>query len=151
MDYDAAGNLYISSFTGGSIFRIAPDRSVTKIASGFTTPADISVDNVSVEDLEEAVTYPVDAFLSRDYAEAEKDKLWAKVWQMAGRLEEIPEVGDFITYEIGDDSIIVVRSAPDTIKAYHNVCAHRGRRLIDTLDGHRALLVLRRKGPHCLP
>ena len=44
MDYDAAGNLYISSFTGGSIFRIAPDRSVTKIASGFTTPADISVD-----------------------------------------------------------------------------------------------------------
>ncbi len=44
MDYDSAGNLYVSSFTGGTIFRIAPNRSVTRIASGLTTPADISVD-----------------------------------------------------------------------------------------------------------
>ncbi len=97
--------------------------------------ASTSVDNVTVEDLEDAVTYPVDAFLSREYAEAEKDRLWAKVWQMAGRVEEIPEVGDFITYEIGDDSIIVTRSAPDTIKAFHNVCAHRGSRLVSTPCG----------------
>ncbi len=46
-DYDSAGNLYISSFTGGSIFRIAPDRSVKEFASGLTTPADISVDRAS--------------------------------------------------------------------------------------------------------
>ena len=98
-------------------------------------PASISVENVSVEDLEEAVTYPVDAFLSKEYADAEKERLWPKIWQMAGRVEEIPEVGDFLTYEVGDDSIIVVRNAPDTIKAFHNVCAHRGRRLIDTPCG----------------
>ena len=54
---------------------------------------------------------------------------------MAGRVEEIPEVGSFITYDIGDDSIVVVRAAPDTIKAYHNVCPHRGRRLIGTPPG----------------
>jgi phenylpropionate dioxygenase-like ring-hydroxylating dioxygenase large terminal subunit len=100
-----------------------------------TEPANISVDNVTVEDLEEAVTYPVEAFLSKEYAEAEKESLWPKIWQMAGRVEEIPEVGDFLTYEVGDDSIIVVRSAPDTISAFHNVCAHRGRRLIDTPCG----------------
>jgi phenylpropionate dioxygenase-like ring-hydroxylating dioxygenase large terminal subunit len=87
---------------------------------------------VTEEDLDHPLTYPVDAFLSKDYAEAEKELLWPKVWQMAGRVEEIPEVGNFFTYEIGDDSIIIVRSAPDTIKAFHNVCPHRGRRLVNT-------------------
>ncbi|MFD1814648.1 aromatic ring-hydroxylating oxygenase subunit alpha [Rhodococcus gannanensis] len=80
---------------------------------------------------------PVEAYTSRDYARAEGDKLWAKVWQQVGRVEELPRVGDFLTYEIMDDSIIVVRTAPDTLRAYYNVCAHRGRRLVDTPPGAR--------------
>ena len=91
--------------------------------------------NVTVEELAEPVTYPVEAFISPDYARAEADRLWAKVWQHAGRVEEIPEVGDYITYEIGDDSILIVRNAPDSIKAYHNVCPHRGRRLVNAANG----------------
>ncbi|MBY0422703.1 MAG: aromatic ring-hydroxylating dioxygenase subunit alpha [Parvularculaceae bacterium] len=91
--------------------------------------------NVSVEELEEPVTYPVDAFLSPDYAKLEVDRLWAKVWQQAGRVEEIPNVGDFITYDIGADSILIVRAAPDRIRAFHNVCPHRGRRLVDIPGG----------------
>ena len=89
---------------------------------------------VTAEDLvaERAVTYGTEAFLSADYAVAEKELLWPKVWQMAGRLEDIPEVGDFFTYDICDESIIVVRTAPDTVKAFHNVCAHRGRQLVDS-------------------
>lgn len=87
---------------------------------------------LSVEDLAEPLTYSVEAFTSREYADAEADLLWARVWQHAGRVEEVPNVGDFITYDIGDDSIIIVRSGPDTLRAYHNVCPHRGRRLIDT-------------------
>ena len=91
--------------------------------------------NISVEDLAEPLTYPVEAFLSPEYAKAEADRLWAKVWQMAGRAEEVPEVGNFITYDIGDDSILIVRAAPDKLKAFHNVCPHRGRRLVDTPNG----------------
>ena len=91
--------------------------------------------NVSVEDLAEPVTYPVEAFVSPDYARAEADRLWAKVWQHAGRVEEIPEPGDYITYEVGEESILIVRTATGAIKAYHNVCPHRGRRLIDTPPG----------------
>ncbi|MES2490168.1 MAG: aromatic ring-hydroxylating dioxygenase subunit alpha [Pseudomonadota bacterium] len=90
------------------------------------------IDNLSIEDLSEPLTYSTEAFLSRDYAKAEGDKLWAKVWQHAGRVEEIPEVGSFITYNVGVESIIIVRTAADTIKAYHNVCSHRGRQLVDT-------------------
>jgi phenylpropionate dioxygenase-like ring-hydroxylating dioxygenase large terminal subunit len=91
--------------------------------------------NVTVDELAEPLTYGVEAFTSREYAQAEADRLWAKVWQMAGRAEEIPDVGSYLTYEIGDDSIIVVRTAPDKLKAYHNVCPHRGRRLISTPPG----------------
>ena len=86
--------------------------------------------NVDVEELSEPLTCSVEPHISEDYARAEADRLWPKVWQHAGRVEEIPNVGDFLTYDIGDDSIIVVRTAPDTIKAYHNVCSHRGRRLV---------------------
>lgn len=89
----------------------------------------------TVEDLTAAVTIGAEAYTSEEYARAERDRLWRKVWQQVGRIEEIPEVGNYLTYEILDDSIIVVRTAPDTIKAYHNVCPHRGRRLVDVPQG----------------
>ncbi len=91
--------------------------------------------NINLEDLAEPLVFPVDAYVSREYAKAEGDRLWAKVWQHAGRVEEIPQVGDYITYEIATDSILIVRTAPDTLKAYHNVCPHRGRRLVDVPKG----------------
>ena len=68
-------------------------------------------------------------YISPEYARAEKEKLWLKVWQVACREEEIPNVGDFYTYDILDQSVIVVRTGEDEIVAYHNACRHRGRRL----------------------
>jgi phenylpropionate dioxygenase-like ring-hydroxylating dioxygenase large terminal subunit len=91
----------------------------------------------SREELAEPVTIPVEAYTSREYARAERDKLWRKVWLQAGRVEDLPEVGSYLTFNITDDSILLVRTTPDTIKAYHNVCVHRGRRLIDTPAGAR--------------
>ena len=49
-------------------------------------------------------------YTSRAFHEREKEKLWGRVWQMACRLEEIPEVGDTVVYDICDKSIIVVRA-----------------------------------------
>jgi phenylpropionate dioxygenase-like ring-hydroxylating dioxygenase large terminal subunit len=89
----------------------------------------------AIEKLEDPVTVPVDAYVSEDYVRLERDKLWRKVWLQVGREEEIPEVGNFLTYDILDDSLIVVRSAPDKIRAFYNVCSHRGRRLVDTPPG----------------
>ena len=86
-------------------------------------------------DLTEAVTIPVEAYVSKDYALAERDRLWRKTWQQAGRLEDIPEVGNYMTYEILDDSVIIVRTGPDSVNAFFNVCSHRGRRLVDTPPG----------------
>jgi phenylpropionate dioxygenase-like ring-hydroxylating dioxygenase large terminal subunit len=86
-------------------------------------------DSPPVVPADEPVVIPIEAYTSEAYARAENEKLWGKVWQAACRTEEIAEVGDYVTYDILDESIIVVRTAPDTISAYYNVCQHRGRRL----------------------
>jgi phenylpropionate dioxygenase-like ring-hydroxylating dioxygenase large terminal subunit len=89
------------------------------------------------DQLEAPVTIGSEAYISADYARAERDLLWRKTWLQAGRLEDIPEPSNFITYDILDDSIIVMRTDAETIRAFHNVCPHRGRRLIDTPPGAR--------------
>jgi phenylpropionate dioxygenase-like ring-hydroxylating dioxygenase large terminal subunit len=70
-----------------------------------------------------------DRYTSPDFFAREMRMLWPRVWQWACRLEHIPEVGDYIVYDIGPHSILVTRTAPDTIKAYHNACLHRGTQL----------------------
>jgi phenylpropionate dioxygenase-like ring-hydroxylating dioxygenase large terminal subunit len=80
---------------------------------------------------DDPVIIPVEAYISADYARQEARKLWRRVWQVACREEEIPEIGDFYTYDIAEESIIIARVGPGAadIAAYHNVCPHRGRRL----------------------
>src|SRR5690349_3854805 len=63
---------------------------------------------------------PKEDYVSRDFARLEQQRLWPRAWQMACREEEIPRVGDYVTYDILDESIILVRVAPDRIAAYHN-------------------------------
>ena len=84
-------------------------------------------------------------YVSRDFARLEAEQLWPRSWQMACREEEIPKVGDYVTYDVLDESIIVVRTAADTISAYHNACQHRGRRLTEGC-GHTSRLHCRFHG-----
>lgn len=65
-------------------------------------------------------------YFSREWHEREIQKVWRKTWQLACRLEHIPNVGDHIVYEIVHDSLIVVRTKTDEIRAYVNSCLHRG-------------------------
>ena len=56
-----------------------------------------------------AADIPRARYVSREFHELEKEKLWKKVWQMACREEDIPDVGDTLVYDICDLSILVVR------------------------------------------
>jgi phenylpropionate dioxygenase-like ring-hydroxylating dioxygenase large terminal subunit len=71
---------------------------------------------------------PASDYISPEFAQLEYERLWPKVWQLACREEEIPKVGDYVTYEIGNQSFIIVRSR-EGIRSFYNVCLHRGRRL----------------------
>lgn len=88
---------------------------------------------------------PKEDYYSPAFARLEEERLWPYVWQLACRLEEIPNVGDFVTYDIIDDSIVVVRTSPIEVKAFHNVCPHRGRRLTEGC-GHSKQFVCRFHG-----
>lgn len=88
----------------------------------------ISRDGTLVESKEQHVI-PKERYVSREFFDLEMEKLWPRVWQMACREEEVPNVGDFLEYTIGDQSILITRSAADTIQAFYNTCPHRGTRL----------------------
>jgi phenylpropionate dioxygenase-like ring-hydroxylating dioxygenase large terminal subunit len=72
---------------------------------------------------------PKERYTSREFLDLEMDRLWSRVWQVACREEELGDVGDYVEYVIGDQSILIVRSGPDTFSASYNCCLHRGTRL----------------------
>ncbi|MGE0668175.1 MAG: SRPBCC family protein [Sphingomonadales bacterium] len=76
-------------------------------------------------------------YYSRDFFDREMSHMWSRVWQMACRADDIANAGDYVVHWIGNISILVVRAAPDCIKAYYNVCLHRGR-LLREQDGNTA-------------
>ena len=72
---------------------------------------------------------PARVYYAQDVHDLEVERLWGRVWQLACLEEEIPEVGDYHVYDIAHLSFLVIRTAPDQIKAYRNACLHRGRKL----------------------
>lgn len=84
-------------------------------------------------------------YLSSEAAAAEKARLWPRIWQLACREEELPGPGSFVTYDILDESVIIIRSSDDTIRAFNNACLHRGRRLTEGC-GRTSRLVCRFHG-----
>lgn len=72
---------------------------------------------------------PSKRYYDEKFFELERERLWPKVWQMACRLEEIPEIGDWVEYRNLDKSVIVTRTK-DGVKAFNNACRHRGVQLV---------------------
>ena len=75
---------------------------------------------------------PAKRYYDEGFFELEREHFWPYVWQMACRLEEIPEVGDWVEYKNLDKSVIVVRTKSG-VKAFHNACRHRG---VQLASGH---------------
>lgn len=74
---------------------------------------------------------PIDAarFYSPEFFKAECEKMWPNVWQFAAREEDMPEAGDYVTYDNAGRSYLIVRQEDGAVRAFHNVCLHRGRKL----------------------
>ena len=81
-----------------------------------------------------------EGYFSREYMQREWDKLWTRSWLIAGIESDIQEVGDFFLFNIRDESIIVTRTE-EGIKAFYNVCSHRGARLVWDERGNRKVFV----------
>lgn len=72
---------------------------------------------------------PVKRYYDQGFYDLETDKLWSRTWQMACRLEQIQNVGDWIEYSILGKSVIVTRTK-DGVRGFHNACRHRGVQLV---------------------
>jgi phenylpropionate dioxygenase-like ring-hydroxylating dioxygenase large terminal subunit len=72
---------------------------------------------------------PKERYYSREFFELEKKHLWPHEWLMAARLEEVPNPGDYVEFEVGGNSILIVRQRDGSVKALHNACRHRATEL----------------------
>jgi phenylpropionate dioxygenase-like ring-hydroxylating dioxygenase large terminal subunit len=71
-----------------------------------------------------------DRYLSPEVMEREWHRLWTRTWLLAGRASDLAKVGDWFKFDIGRESIIVVRNKSDQISALYNACRHRGNQLV---------------------
>ena len=79
---------------------------------------------------------PKERYTSKEYMQLEWERMWTKVWNMAGRESDIPNVGDYFTTELGPESLLIVREAEDKVRAFYNVCPHRGNQIRNPGMGH---------------
>ncbi|MFC7886901.1 SRPBCC family protein [Streptomyces sp. NPDC057376] len=97
-----------------------------ELVSGTGSAADTSGVPFAVQN---PLRIPRERYYDRGFFDLENEKLWPRTWQMACRLEEIPHPNDFTEYEIGTDSVLLVRQADMSVKAFHNACRHRATQL----------------------
>ena len=76
--------------------------------------------------LERARHLPGYIYNAPELYEAEKEKIFLKDWLCVARVEEIEKPGDFMTLRILDEPIVVARNGAGELRAFANVCAHRG-------------------------
>ena len=73
---------------------------------------------------------PAERYTSPDFMAREWDKMWTRTWLVAGPTSDVTEIGSHFTFEIGTESIVIVRSARDRIDAFYNVCQHRASEVV---------------------
>jgi Rieske 2Fe-2S family protein len=80
-------------------------------------------------------------YVSSDIFNADLDRIWRRHWLYAGHACQIPKSGDWMTWAIGADQVVIVHGADDRVRAFHNTCRHRGARVCGGEHGHSRMLV----------
>ena len=76
-------------------------------------------------DSSQARTLPAGFYASEEFLELEKEEIFRKEWICLGRVEEVPNPGDYFTTELIDEPLIVVRGQDKKVRVLSNVCRHR--------------------------
>jgi choline monooxygenase len=72
---------------------------------------------------------PADRYYSPAFAQLEAQRMWPKVWQVACTVDHVAEPGDYFEYRCGPNSVLIVRDDDGVLRAFQNVCRHRGNSL----------------------
>jgi len=79
----------------------------------------------------DARTLPARFYVDPGHFLAERERFHAGMWACVGREEDVPGVGDVAVREVAGESLIVARGEDGAIRAFYNVCRHRGTRLLE--------------------
>ncbi len=69
-------------------------------------------------------------YYSRDFMRKEWEQLWTRVWLIAGPRSDLEEAGDYFVFNVGRESVIVTLDDDENLRAFYNVCPHRGNQLV---------------------
>jgi glycine betaine catabolism A len=77
-----------------------------------------------------------DFYCSQEDYQVDLEMIWYRDWLFVGHDCEIANTGDYLTVQVGDYPVVIVRDRDGSIKAFHNSCRHRGSRICSTVHGN---------------
>ncbi|MDE0539102.1 MAG: Rieske 2Fe-2S domain-containing protein [Rhodospirillales bacterium] len=87
-----------------------------------------------------AETYPdlgtgplsTEPYVSAEHFERERERVFGRTWLNVGRVEDLPETGGYFARDIpaAGASVLIFRGPDGTVRGFHNVCSHRGTRMV---------------------
>ncbi|WP_324742063.1 SRPBCC family protein [Tsuneonella sp. CC-YZS046] len=86
---------------------------------------------------------PLEPYYSEEFYQAEKEQIFKRAWLVIGRVEDIPEPGDFMRRDvtIAGVSVLLTRTKGGEIRAFHNTCSHRGTEVVMAREGKASRFV----------
>lgn len=100
-----------------------------------TNPLDLQITPI-----ERAETIPSSWYINPVFLDIDSAFLFGQNWQYVGHVAQLASEGSFITAQVGNESIVVVKGAGEEIRAFFNVCRHRGGPLATESCGHTKML-----------
>ncbi len=89
------------------------------------------------------INYPLDQpfYVDDEIFKLDLKNIFNKQWVFVGHISRIPKVGDYFLFNVGKESIIIIRENEDIINAFYNVCRHRGSHICIEKEGNKKILV----------
>src|SRR5450755_896493 len=104
------------------------------------TPMALAKSDWSAADQQAGFGLPARYYYDRAVFDQEKSNVFLKSWHLVAHVNELRDCGSYVTFEVFDQSVLVVRGRDGEIRAFHNVCQHRGNRLVGMRCGKVNLL-----------
>ncbi len=83
---------------------------------------------------------PIQAYTSQEWFDREQQTIFSRTWQFAGFIEDLSDPGDYITVQAGLHNIVVLLDDRKQMRAFHNICRHRGTQLLRTSGKRKKFL-----------
>jgi carnitine monooxygenase subunit len=78
---------------------------------------------------------PAWCYHDQSFLELEKEELFRRHWQLVCHVSDVPETGDFVTLDLVGERVLVIRGDDGVVRAFHNMCRHRGSRVVAADSG----------------